>query len=263
MTMTTAALLARAQDGGCGRRRPRGEAEAAAVHRRVQARHPRGVRAADRPGREGRAAAPRGLVFGHIVEWRRARDAGAVAELPPKHRQKRADARAGRARNVRRRKIARLEDELGQAQAWRWRSREKHRSSWRGCWPRARTTETRGSSRDRRVLQRDRAAARHEDRVRGGRAGPGPPTTAGEARPRPRRAKPRPAPPNKLTDDEVDADAGRAALAAVRRLSPAQVYFILLDEGIYLASVSTLLPDPARPTARSANGAARRRTRPR
>lgn len=51
--------------------------------------------------------------------------------------------------------------------------------------------------------------------------------------------KPRGAPPNKLTDAEVD-----AILAVLRSerfvdCSPAQAYFSLLDEGTYLASVST------------------------
>jgi putative transposase len=52
-------------------------------------------------------------------------------------------------------------------------------------------------------------------------------------------AKPRPAPPNKLTDTEVD-----DILAVLRSprfvdCSPAQVYFTLLDEGTYLASESS------------------------
>jgi putative transposase len=51
--------------------------------------------------------------------------------------------------------------------------------------------------------------------------------------------KARPAPPNKLSDAEVD-----AVLAVLRSerfvdCSPAQVYFSLLDEGTYLASVSS------------------------
>ena len=50
---------------------------------------------------------------------------------------------------------------------------------------------------------------------------------------------PRPAPPNKLSDAEVE-----AVLSALRSprfvdCSPAQAYFTLLDEGIYLASEST------------------------
>jgi len=52
-------------------------------------------------------------------------------------------------------------------------------------------------------------------------------------------AKPRPAPPNKLADAEVD-----DILAVLRSprfvdCSPAQVYFTLLDEGVYLASESS------------------------
>jgi putative transposase len=59
------------------------------------------------------------------------------------------------------------------------------------------------------------------------------------APPAPRSSSPRPAPPNKLTDDEA------AEILTVLRsprfvdLSPGQVFFILLDEGVYLASVSS------------------------
>jgi len=60
-----------------------------------------------------------------------------------------------------------------------------------------------------------------------------------KAPPEPRSSSPRPAPPNKLTDGEA------AEILAVLRspqfvdLSPTQVFFILLDEGVYLASVSS------------------------
>jgi putative transposase len=60
-----------------------------------------------------------------------------------------------------------------------------------------------------------------------------------QAPPTVRSTTPRPAPPNKLTDEEA------AQVLAVLRsprfvdLSPAQVFHILLDEGTYLASVST------------------------
>jgi len=60
-----------------------------------------------------------------------------------------------------------------------------------------------------------------------------------QALPQPKSAAPRPAPSNKLTDDEMG-----QILAVLRSprfvdLSPAQVFHILLDEGRYLASVST------------------------
>ena len=59
------------------------------------------------------------------------------------------------------------------------------------------------------------------------------------APPKPHSSSPRPSPPNKLTDDEAT-----EILAVLRSprfvdLSPAQVFFVLLDEGIYLASVSS------------------------
>jgi putative transposase len=60
-----------------------------------------------------------------------------------------------------------------------------------------------------------------------------------QAPPRPQSTTSRPAPPNKLSAEEAE-----AVLAVLRSerfvdLSPAQVFHILLDEGIYLASVST------------------------
>ena len=51
--------------------------------------------------------------------------------------------------------------------------------------------------------------------------------------------QPRPAPPNKLTDEEVDAVLEALRSERFADSSPAQVYFSLLDEGIYLASVSS------------------------
>ncbi len=51
--------------------------------------------------------------------------------------------------------------------------------------------------------------------------------------------KPRPAPPNKLSDQEVDAVLEVLRSARFADCSPAQVYFSLLDEGVYLASESS------------------------
>ncbi len=59
---------------------------------------------------------------------------------------------------------------------------------------------------------------------------------------RPRRTterKPRPAPPNKLSDEEVDAVLEVLRSERFADCSPAQVYFTLLDEGVYLASESS------------------------
>ncbi len=50
---------------------------------------------------------------------------------------------------------------------------------------------------------------------------------------------PRPAPPNKLSDDEAAEILGVLRSPRFVDLSPAQVFHILLDEGRYLASVST------------------------
>ena len=60
-----------------------------------------------------------------------------------------------------------------------------------------------------------------------------------QAPPRPKSTTPRPAPPNKLTDDEMGAILDVLRSPRFVDLSPAQVFHILLDEGRYLASVST------------------------
>jgi putative transposase len=69
-----------------------------------------------------------------------------------------------------------------------------------------------------------RARATHYRR----QATPPPPSTAA-----------RPAPPNKLTDDEIGAILDVLRSERFVDLSPAQVFHILLDEGTYLASVSS------------------------
>lgn len=56
---------------------------------------------------------------------------------------------------------------------------------------------------------------------------------------KPRSTAPRPAPLNKLTDLEADTILGVLRSQRFVDLSPAQVFHILLDEGRYLASVST------------------------
>ena len=60
-----------------------------------------------------------------------------------------------------------------------------------------------------------------------------------QAPPRPRSTSARPAPPNKLTDEEVGEVLDVLRSERFVDLSPAQVFHILLDEGLYLASVST------------------------
>ncbi len=60
-----------------------------------------------------------------------------------------------------------------------------------------------------------------------------------QAPPRPKATTPRPAPPNKLTATEMGHILDMLRSERFVDLSPAQVFHILLDEGIYLASVST------------------------
>ena len=59
------------------------------------------------------------------------------------------------------------------------------------------------------------------------------------APPRPPSVAPRPAPPNKLTDAEAAQVLGVLRSPRFVDCSPAQVFHVLLDEGVYLASVST------------------------
>jgi len=67
--------------------------------------------------------------------------------------------------------------------------------------------------------------------------------------------RPRPAPPNKLADEERDEILRVLFSPRFVDASPAQVYFTLLDEGVYLASESTFY------RVLRANGANRERRR--
>ncbi len=60
-----------------------------------------------------------------------------------------------------------------------------------------------------------------------------------QAPPKPRSTTPRPTPPNKLTDDEAGMVLDVLRCERFVDLSPAHVFHVLLDEGTYLASVST------------------------
>jgi putative transposase len=73
--------------------------------------------------------------------------------------------------------------------------------------------------------------------------------------PRPHSTTSRPAPPNKLTDEEIGQILEVLRSPRFVDLSPAQVFHILLDEGTYLASVSTYY------RLLRANGEARERRR--
>src|SRR5437667_2062454 len=86
MTLTTAALLPRAQDGVVGD----DDTAARPKRRRFDAAYKLAVleeyeRLTD-PGAKGALLRREGLYSSHIVEWRRARDAGALRELASKKR---------------------------------------------------------------------------------------------------------------------------------------------------------------------------------
>lgn len=85
MTMTSAALLTRAQDGGVG-----DDPAAKPTRRRFDAAYKLAIldeyeRLTD-SGAKGALLRREGLYSSHIVEWRRARDVGALKELAPKTR---------------------------------------------------------------------------------------------------------------------------------------------------------------------------------
>jgi len=90
VTMPTAALLERADDGAMGNDDP----VAKPRRRQFTAEYKLGIldeyeRLVD-PGAKGALLRREGLYSSHIVEWRRARDTGALKELAPK------PSRAGR-----------------------------------------------------------------------------------------------------------------------------------------------------------------------
>src|SRR5207253_2443573 len=135
VTMTNASLLRRAQNGVVSDEdpapKPTRRQFSAACKLSILAEYEQ----LSDPGTKGALLRREGLYSSHIVEWRRAREAGALAGLAPKAPvQARAPSRPG------------LSGCAGATCGWspssastarRWRSREKHRSSCRGCWPRA------------------------------------------------------------------------------------------------------------------------------
>jgi transposase len=111
MTMTSAALLARAQDEGVGDDDPAAKPK----RRRFSAEYKLAVldeyeRLTD-PGAKGALLRREGLYSSHLVEWRRARDAGALKELAPKTRPAKRTPEQVELERARKR-IARLEDDL-------------------------------------------------------------------------------------------------------------------------------------------------------
>ncbi len=107
MTLSSAALLSRAQDEHMGDDdRPR--------RRRFSAEYKLAIldeyeRLTD-PGAKGALLRREGLYSSHIVEWRRAREVGALRELAPKSRRRRSATQVELDRANR--KIDRLEGEL-------------------------------------------------------------------------------------------------------------------------------------------------------
>jgi transposase len=86
MTMTTQALVARVHDMGVGDDDPLAKPK----RRRFDAEYKLAIldeyeRLSD-PGAKGALLRREGLYSSHIVEWRRARDVGAIKELAPKSR---------------------------------------------------------------------------------------------------------------------------------------------------------------------------------
>jgi transposase-like protein len=110
MTMTNATLVARAQNGEVRD----GDPAARPVRRRFTSEYKLAIleeydRLTD-PGSKGALLRREGLYSSHIVEWRRAREVGAISGLAPKHRKKRTDAE--REVEKLRKRNARLEDQL-------------------------------------------------------------------------------------------------------------------------------------------------------
>lgn len=111
MTMTSAAVLVRAHDGGVGDDDP----AAKPTRRRFSAEYKLAIleeyeRLTD-PGAKGALLRREGLYSSHLVEWRRAREVGALRELAPKSRPvKRSTEQVDLERA--RRRIERLENDL-------------------------------------------------------------------------------------------------------------------------------------------------------
>ena len=108
--MTSASLAARAHDGEVHD----GDPAARPKRRRFTEQYKLAILAEydqlTDPGAKGALLRREGLYSSHLVEWRRARDVGALAGLSPKHRKKRSDAERELERL--RKRNARLEDQL-------------------------------------------------------------------------------------------------------------------------------------------------------
>ena len=110
MTMTATALAERAHDGdvaGDELGKPKRRSYSAAYKLSVLERY----EALTDPGEKGAFLRREGLYSSHIVEWRRAREVGALAELTPKLRRSKASPEQRELERLRK-KAARLEDQL-------------------------------------------------------------------------------------------------------------------------------------------------------
>jgi len=109
MTMTNASLVARAQNGEV-----RDDPAAKPARRRFTTEYKHAIveeyDAAAETGAKGAILRREGLYTSHIVEWRRAKEAGALAGLAPKHRKKPSSAERELLRANKR--IERLEGQL-------------------------------------------------------------------------------------------------------------------------------------------------------
>ena len=109
--MTTASLAARAHDGVV---RDGDDPAAKPTRRRFTSQYKLAIlEEYDRltePGAKGALLRREGRYSSHLIEWRRAREAGSLAGLAPKDRKKRSDAE--RELEKARKKISRLEDKV-------------------------------------------------------------------------------------------------------------------------------------------------------
>ena len=107
--MTNASLVARAQNGEV-----RDDPAAKPARRRFTTEYKHAIveeyDAAAETGAKGAILRREGLYTSHIVEWRRAKEAGALAGLAPRHRKKRSSAERELLRATKR--IERLEGQL-------------------------------------------------------------------------------------------------------------------------------------------------------
>ncbi len=242
MTITTATLTSRAHDGVVTREDP----AAKPTRRRFSAAYKLAIlqeyeRCSD-SGEKGALLRREGLYSSHIVEWRRAKEVGALAGLAPKVRRSTRSAEHAEIDRLRPRN-EKLEAQLVACQAQAG-ARDPGKSI--GALGEAAGREHRGddpAAREARAVIEDcfcqiepllgaraactavgRSRATHYRRQRPGRVTP-------------RRARPSPA--NKLSGGEVQAVLDVLRSARFADDSPAQAFYTLLDEGTYLASEST------------------------